>query len=59
MQDRKADGSMKTSCNARPDHTNGPVASSLRVDVTSVYPPKLTVKADGATRRVEHFSGVD
>jgi hypothetical protein len=55
----QADRSMKTSCNVRPDHTNGSFASFLRVHATPVYPPKLTVKADGGTRRVEQFSGVD
>jgi hypothetical protein len=30
MQDRKADRSMKTSCNARPDHTLGSDSAVLR-----------------------------
>jgi hypothetical protein len=59
MQDREADRSMKTSCNARPDHKNGSFAPFLGVHATPVYPPELSVKADGATRPVEQSCGAD
>jgi hypothetical protein len=59
MRDRNAGRSMKTSCNARPDCTNGSFAPFLRLHAMSVYPPKLSVKADGATRAVEQSSGAD
>jgi len=64
MQDRKADGSTKASCNARPDHTFGSKAVSLRASIRfPVHPQKRKsevadqIDAPGQDRPLRRYLG--
>jgi len=55
MQDRKADRSMKTSCDARPDHTFG---SRAALAITLAARPVLDKAERDATAKFDELTGV-